>query len=114
MFVPNWFLGLGLCFLTSAAGVYLRDVGHATAIATQLLLFLSPIFYSVSMIPRAYQIALMANPLTFIVEQARAVMIQGVAPDFLMLGIFSLGTMAFAALSFAWFQRVREGFADVL
>ena len=56
----------------------------------------------------------MANPLTFIIEQARAVLVWGHMPDWLGLGMYTLVAVATAWLGYAWFQRTRRGFADVL
>lgn len=56
----------------------------------------------------------MANPLTFIIEQAREVLIWGHQPDLINLGIYTAVATVIAWLGFAWFQKTRKGFADVL
>jgi lipopolysaccharide transport system permease protein len=56
----------------------------------------------------------MANPLTFIIEQAREVLIWGRLPDWMGLGGYSLIAIAIAWTGYAWFQKTRKGFADVL
>jgi lipopolysaccharide transport system permease protein len=56
----------------------------------------------------------MLNPLTFIIEQMRAVLIWGHPPNWSWLGIYALLALGFAWLGFAWFQKTRKGFADVL
>jgi lipopolysaccharide transport system permease protein len=56
----------------------------------------------------------MANPLTFIIEQAREVLIWGHLPDWVGLGIYSLVALGVAWAGYAWFQKTRKGFADVL
>jgi lipopolysaccharide transport system permease protein len=56
----------------------------------------------------------MANPMTFIIEQARAVLIFGELPDFLgLLRYLSIALIVLWA-GFAWFQKTRQGFSDVL
>jgi lipopolysaccharide transport system permease protein len=54
------------------------------------------------------------NPLTPVIEQTRDVLFWGKAPDFAMLGIYLVATSIIAWLGFAWFQKTRKGFADVL
>jgi lipopolysaccharide transport system permease protein len=54
------------------------------------------------------------NPLTFIIEQARNVLIWGNMPDWSGLALYSAVGLATAWLGFAWFQKTRKGFADVL
>jgi lipopolysaccharide transport system permease protein len=56
----------------------------------------------------------MVNPLTFIIEQARDVLIWGRMPQWSGLGLYSMGATLFAWTGYAWFQGTRKGFADVL
>jgi lipopolysaccharide transport system permease protein len=112
--LPLTIFSLGLAWLLAALGVFLRDVGHAVGIVTSVMLFLSPVFFPVSALPEAYRPLLLANPLTFIIEQARAVLIFGALPDWAGLGLYSLAALAIAWLGYAGFQKTRKGFADVL
>ncbi len=105
---------LGLGWLLASLGVFLRDVAQTTGIVTTVLLFLSPVFYPASALPAAYQPLFLLNPLTFIIEQAREVVIWGRLPDWRGLGVYSIFALAMAAAGFWWFQRTRRGFADVV
>lgn len=105
---------LGLSWFIASLGVFLRDIGQFTTIITTVLTFLSPIFYPVSAVPVAFQPFMLANPLTFIIEQSREVMIWGHAPNWLGLMIYFCVSSVFAWLGFSWFQKTRKGFADVL
>jgi len=105
---------LALAWILASLGVFLRDVGQAISIVTMVMLFLSPVFYPMSSVPESLRPWIMANPLTFIIGQAREVVIWGHAPDWLGLGIYMLGAVAFASAGYAWFQKTRKGFADVL
>lgn len=112
--VPLIFIAVGVCWIISSLGVYLRDIGQVIGVTTSVLMFLSPIFYATESLPKRFQVLLHINPLTFIIDQARRVMISGTAPDFALLAAYSVGSLVFAWLSLAWFQRARDGFADVL
>ena len=57
---------------------------------------------------------MLANPLTFIIEQARAVLIWGQMPNWTGLLLYTAMSTVVAWLGFAWFQKTRKGFADVL
>jgi lipopolysaccharide transport system permease protein len=112
--LPLTLLTLGLSWFLASLGVYLRDVGQFIGIATTALLFLSPIFYPVSELPEKYQTLLLLNPLTPIIEEVRDILIWGKTPDwFFLVGNF-LASSVIAWLGFAWFQKTRKGFADVL
>lgn len=57
---------------------------------------------------------IMANPLTFILEQAREALIWGRLPNWLGLGLYTLAATAVAWAGYAWFHEARKEFADVL
>ncbi len=112
--LPLIILTLGLAWILAALGVYLRDVGQTINILTLVLLFLSPIFYPITALPETFRPWLLANPLTFIIEEMRAILIWGQFPDWLGLGLYTMASLMVAWLGYAWFQRTRKGFADVL
>ncbi|OBY92652.1 sugar ABC transporter permease [Pseudomonas sp. AU11447] len=105
---------LGLSWLLASAGVYLRDVSQVIGILTTALMFLSPIFYPLSSLPAELQPLFLINPLTSTIEQSRAVLIFGQQPNWQGLGISMLISCVILWLGFAWFQKTRKGFADVL
>ena len=78
------------------------------------MLFLSPVFYSASSIPPRYAWLLQINPLTFIIEQSREVLVWGRLPNWTGLLGYSVASVIVAQLGFRWFQKARRGFADVL
>lgn len=112
--LPLIFLTLGLGWFLSALGVYLRDVSQTVGIFTTVLMFLSPVFYPVSALPKEYQPLLKLNPLTWVIEETRNVVVWGNLPDFVFLTGFIPATAVMAWIGFAWFQRTRRGFADVM
>ena len=119
MFIPLILLPLclatmGAAWFLSAIGVYLRDVGQTVGIFTTVLLFLSPVFYPLTALPANYQQWLRMNPLAFIIEESRKVLVSGQLPDWTAWASFFLVSLAAAWIGFWWFQRSRKGFADVL
>lgn len=105
---------VGLTWWLAALGVYLRDVSQFIGLATTVVMFLSPIFYPVTALPEQYRHILQLNPLTPAIEQARNVLFWGVVPDMGMLLVYFVSSAVIAWLGFAWFQKTRKGFADVL
>jgi lipopolysaccharide transport system permease protein len=112
--LPLVILTLGLGWMLASLGVFLRDVGQTIVIINTILMFLAPVFYPITAVPKAFQPYIMANPLTFIIGQAREVLIWGRLPDWENLGWYSLAAMAVAWGGYAWFQKTKTGFADVL
>ena len=112
--LPLVLLTMGLSWLLASLGVFLRDVTQLIGIVTSVLMFLSPIFYPVSALPEQYQNLIFMNPLTVVIEQVRAVLFWGKNPEFGALALYFVISAITAWLGFAWFQKTRKGFADVL
>ncbi len=72
--LPLALLIMGLSWALASLGVYLRDVSQLIGVVTMSLMFLSPIFYPVTALPQTYRYLLYLNPLTTVIEQARAVL----------------------------------------
>lgn len=112
--LPLVVLTLGISWMLASLGVFLRDVGQTIAIITTVLMFLAPVFYPITAVPEQFRPYIMANPLTFIINQAREVLIWGRLPDWPGLGVYTLLATLIAWAGYAWFQKTRKGFADVL
>ncbi len=107
-----WALGIG--WLLASLGVFLRDIAQLTTILTTIMLFLAPVFFPISSMPVGFRPLIQLNPLTFIIEQMRIVLMEGRQPDWTGYAIYFSISVVVAWIGFWWFQRTRRGFADVL
>lgn len=114
LFTPFIILMLGFMWFLSALGIYMRDISQIITHITMIALFMSPVFYPLSNLPASVQPWLYVNPLTFIVEQARQIFFHAAYPDWSGIGIYFFVSILTAYIGLWWFQRTREGFADVL
>jgi lipopolysaccharide transport system permease protein len=114
VWVPFLLLLIGVALFISSIGVYVRDLMQFVSLVGMAALFLAPIFYPMTAVPERFRWLLWLNPLTFIVEQTRAVTLFGALPDWGGLAIYGVCALLFAWLALFWFQRIRKGFADVL
>ena len=111
---PLLLIILGLSWLFASLGVYLKDISQIMGFANTVLLFLSPVFYKASALPKEYQLLLALNPLTLPIEQLRDVMLWGNGIDWISWGVSLLISIAIFYIGFWWFQKTRKGFADVI
>lgn len=114
IFFPLIMFIMGVSWTLASLGVYLRDVSQFVSVITTVLMFLSPIFYPIGALPEQYQKFLLINPLTTAIENTRAILFWGKVPDMGTFAIYVFGALAIAWLGFAWFQKTRKGFADVI
>lgn len=112
--LPFVILTLGFAWMLAAIGVFLRDVAQLIGTVTTVMMFLAPVFYPLTAVPERLHPLIMANPLTFIIEQAREVLIWGHYPNWMGLVIYTIAAILVAWVGYALFQKTRKGFADVL
>ena len=112
--IPLALMTLGFSWFLASLGVYLRDIGQLIGAVTTVLMFLSPIFYPIVSLPEEYRPFMQLSPLTYAVEQARDLMIWGNGMDWSGWVMWMFVSTGIAWMGFAWFQKTRRGFADVL
>lgn len=112
--LPLLFLILGISWFLASLGVFLRDVGQLVGTIIPVLMLISPVFFPVTTLPLSYRFFFELNPLTLIIEQTRTVLISGGDLDWLRWLTHLLTSILVAFFGYAWFQKTRKGFADVL
>jgi len=112
--LPMMAMTVGLSWIIASLGVYLRDIAQVVPLILTMLMFLSPIFYPMEMVPAPYRDWLMLNPLTGIIEQVREVTLYGRGIDPIAYGAQLLIGYAVMLFGYWWFVRTKKGFADVL
>lgn len=99
--------GFGL--LLASVNVYLRDVEHMLGIIMLLWFYMSPVVYSVQMIPHRYAQVFSLNPMTGILSAYQSIFYFGRPPDFLYSIIFSL---AITVVGWLVFNKLSRRFAE--
>lgn len=112
--LPLVFSTMGVSWFLAALGMYMRDIGQAIGILTTALLFLSPVMYPLSAVPESVRWWIELNPLTYIIEEGRNTLIFGRMPDMQRWIVMLAAGLLVAWAGFAWFQKTRRGFADVV
>lgn len=112
--IPLVLTTMGMSWFLAALGMYIRDIGQMVGVFTTALLFLSPVLYPTSAVPPSFRRLIELNPLTFIIEEGRNTLIFGRVPDLGQWVVMMVASLAIAWAGFAWFQKARKGFADVV
>jgi lipopolysaccharide transport system permease protein len=112
--LPAFLLACGMAWLLATLGVFVRDLVHVMPVFTQVLLFLSPVFYPAGIIPEQWQWLYQLNPLAAIIENLRRVALHGQPPLWDVLAVTFVVGMLALLLGYAAFRHSQEEFADVL
>ncbi len=71
----------GVSLILSALQVFFRDIQYLWGIATQLIMWLSAIFYSIESFPQLGQNLFLLNPIYLYIRYFRKIVIDGVIPS---------------------------------
>jgi lipopolysaccharide transport system permease protein len=97
----------------AALNVRYRDVQFALPFLVQMGLFVSPVVYSASLVPRTFLIVFDLNPMTLVIQGFRWALLGDSAPTPLML--ISIPLVALLMISaFFYFRRAERSFADII
>src|SRR5574337_499731 len=105
-------LTLGLAWIVAAINVFLRDVGQLLGVVLTLWLFLTPIFYPPSQIPQSLKWMLLVNPMGWVVEAYRSVILRGAFPAVWSMAALVLCAVVVFSAGYRLFQRTQGAFAD--
>lgn len=105
---------IGTIWLVSSFGVYLKDIGQIVNLVSVILLFLSAVFFPLSMLSDHYLFWISLNPLALLIDQARLTVLIGKSPDYGLCTLIFAISVVYAWISFILFQKLRRGFSDVL
>ncbi len=107
---------LGLSWITSSIVVFFRDVGQIIAMVIQFGFWLTPIFWSMKMVPQKYHWIIELNPMVYIIEGYRNSMIyhKWFWEDMHMTIYYWSVTAVVFVLGGLTFKKLRPHFADVL
>ena len=105
-------LTVALGFLVACLHVKFRDTQYLLGIALMLGFFMTPILYTMDIVPERYLLIYQVNPMAHLIEAYRDVLMYGRAPDFGTLGILTLAILASLAAFFGLFRRASADFAE--
>jgi lipopolysaccharide transport system permease protein len=112
--IPQILFTAGLSWFLSALGVFARDLGQIIGYLLTVLMFLTPIFYPEDQLPAAAAWIIQKNPIYVLVHAYRAILLESSAPDWRLLGWFSLLAIVVFLGGHAWFYKLRKSFADLI
>ncbi len=110
----QFFLTLGLAYLAATLYVTFRDTQYILAGFLQLLLFLTPVFYEASRVPARHEAVYHLNPMLYLLDAYRAILVRGEFPDGASLLALAVLSGALLAVGSRTFARASHDFVDEL
>ncbi len=108
----EYLLALGIAMIASALTVYIRDLEYILGIVIMAWQFLSPVIYSVDMVPEEFTFLFYFNPMAPVIVAYRDILYYGNIPEFGTLVhaiLFGTGLLFFGTLLFG---KLKKHFAE--
>ena len=112
--LPFLLIVVGFSFVFSSISVYVKDMVNFMSVVSALLMFTSPVFFSLEDLPETVSRAFLMNPFTFVIINVRNVVFYGIGVDWTYWLISFVTGMFLFFFGWRFFKRLRKGFADVL
>jgi len=103
---------LGVALALAALTVSYRDFRFIIPFMMQAWMYLSPVVYPVTMVPRKYQWALAINPMAGIIDAYRSAIL-GKPWNLTTLGVSTLAALALFGFGLFYFRTTERRFADI-
>ncbi len=110
----QYFFTLSIAYPLAAINVTLRDTQHITTVLMNLLVFVTPIFYSLSYVPEKYQALYALNPMSHILTAYRAVLLDGKAPDWCAMSVIFCASFCVLIVGQRFFKMQSLHFVEEL
>ena len=105
---------LGLTYMMAVLGTFLPDVAEVMRPVIRGMFFVTPILWPPDRLPESLRWITDYNPLAYLVEAYRDLILYGILPGALSTIYFALFSVALFVVGFALFVRLRPNFADHL
>lgn len=114
LFLVELIFVLAAGLFIAASNVFYRDVKYLVPLSLQLLLFASPVIYSVTQVPEHLRPWYQLNPMVVVIDGFRRAILHGTTPDLGMLGASLAVALVLCAAAYAYFKHVEVKFADLI
>jgi lipopolysaccharide transport system permease protein len=114
LLIPQFMATVGLGWLMSSLGVFIRDMPQVNQLALTVWMYLTPVFYPENSIPQKYRWMVNLNPMAPLIRNYRRILLEGRTPDWRGLGVTMAFSLACFVFGYWWFERTKRAFADVL
>jgi lipopolysaccharide transport system permease protein len=113
LLIITFMASVGAGLFLAAVNVKYRDVRYALPFFIQILLFLTPVIYPAS-IAGKYSWLLAINPMTGVIQSARAALLGTTDLNWQLLGISFLACLTILTIGTIYFKKIERYFADIL
>jgi ABC-type polysaccharide/polyol phosphate export permease len=105
---------LGLAMAVAALSVFFRDIQHGLPPVLQMLMYVSPVFYSAELVPEGLRPLYAINPVAMVLSLFHTTLYAGEMPTFWNVAQATAVSVLIYVTGYAVFRRQRPMFAEVV
>jgi len=113
LMITQFLITYGLSLMVSSINLFFRDMERLIMIGLNILFYLTPIIYDVSLVPEQFRNYFLFNPLFGVIEGWHNLFLKGFV-DWKLYGISLIQSLAIFFIGFLVFKRLSWRFAEVL
>jgi len=114
LFLVELLFVLGVSLFVAASNVFYRDVKYIVPLVVQMLLFASPVIYSIQRVPQGLRPWYLLNPLAVVIDGFRRAILHGTGPDLGPLAVSAASATLCLVLAYWYFKQREDRFADLI
>ena len=113
LMIPTFFVTYGFALAISSINVFFRDLQYLIALIMTILFYLTPVFYTMRLIPERYRYLIYLNPFTPLIINWRSVFMNGNMDwSHYFLSVL-YGTIVFV-IGYSVYFKLKDGFAEMI
>lgn len=101
---------IGLGMILAAAMTFFRDVQFLWGIVSMVWMYLTPLFYPISIVPEGFRQVIMNNPMYFFVSAVRSIVLEGIAPRPIVFCQCTLVALVMLGIGCFVFKKTQDKF----
>jgi homopolymeric O-antigen transport system permease protein len=105
---------LSLAYLLATVHVTFRDTQYLLNILILLGFYLTPVLYDSTAVPQKFYLIYLLNPMYHFINAYRAILLHGVWPDFVSLGLVGAASSVLLLLGYRYFIHTSYQFVEEL
>jgi lipopolysaccharide transport system permease protein len=112
--IPQLLITIGISWFLSALATYITDLKQVVPLLTTAWMFMTPIFYPASIVPKQYKIFIEHNPMHLIVNGYRKVLLDSALPNVNdLIFLYSAGAV-FLLIGYVYMSRSKTCIAELV
>lgn len=112
--IVEYMLALGIALIVSAMSVYLRDLEYLLGIIMMVWQYMTPVMYSIEMVPEKLMPLFMMNPMTPVIMAYRDILYYKEFPQLSTLLHATVLGVGLLVIGFIVFNKLQKRFAEVM